>query len=248
MSKYRFVNDLSSGKIFNPMYAKKGTQNALQDIKDFSGFGQKGPSPESYLDKIPGILQQNYGPYMQQGQAAYPELANTYASMGEHPSDYINNIMSKFQSSPEYQSMFNQMLGTAGNAGAAGGNMGSSGAIADQAHLADMLSGNEMQNWLKNITDIQGAGLQGQQHFYDTGFNAAQNYSGDLANLMETQASLSSNRARDQNRSHQDLMKSIFDTIGAGSGYLSNWGGYNSPKSNSIIQTGQPYANRYPYA
>ncbi len=199
--------------------------SAIKDIKNSWGgkSDAKGPSPESYLEKIPGILQESYGPYMRHGQDAYPELSQTYGSMGNHPDEYIKNIMDKFSSSPEYQQKLNDMLGVGQNAASAGGLTGYSGS---QAHLADMLSNNDMQQWLKNVSDIQGQGIQGKQHFYDTGFNAAQGYSGDLANMMQTSAGLSSNRARNSNQNKSDEMSALLQALGLGAGvgasYLGN--------------------------
>lgn len=206
---------------------------------------QGGPSPETYLDKVPGILQETYGPYMQHGQQAYPELSQTYGSMSEHPDQYIQHIMDQFSSSPQYQQQLNAMLESGQNASAQGGMTGD---VGGQAHLADMLSSDNMQQWLKNVSDIQGQGIQGQQHFYDTGFDASKNYSGDLANMMQTSAGLGMNRARDSNQSQSDKMSALFQAAGLGAGYLAGRGKKNIIDNGQSPQTGYPYAPQYPYA
>lgn len=248
---WRFWDDLKSGKSFNPLNAWEATKDFGKDLQDFTGHKHKGASAEDYLNGIPQTLQETYGPYMQHGQDAYGQLSNTYSEQLNHPSDYIQHIKDSFTSSPQYQQTLAGMNTAASNAAAAGG---AKGDVGSQAHLTDILMGNDMQSWLKNAGDIQDKGTQGLQGFYDTGFNAAQNYSGDLSNLMGTQAQLGFNRASNKNQSNNDLMTALMGALGLGAGAMgggkkstiSDWKSISNPivEWSSMLDPESAYHNK----
>lgn len=179
----------------------------------FSGTTNPADSAMPYMNQAQGVLQNTYNPYMQQGQAAYGQLSNQYNNMSQDPAAYLQNIMKGYQPSQGYQFKQNQMLKAAGNSAAAGGTKGNIGDIQNQAHLTDTLMGDDMQQWLQNVMGIQGAGMQGQQGFYNTGYDAAKNYGSDMSNLYGSEAQLGYKGAEEKN-------KGIFDKMGGAGGLI----------------------------
>lgn len=174
-----------------------------------------GPDPNEYLNKIPGILNETYDPYRQQAEQVYPELANSYNMMASDPTGYMQGMMNKFQESPQYQQQFNDILKGSQVASQAGGYKNSQ---MGQGDLSSILASNDMQQWLKNATDVQGSGLSGLQGIYDTGFDASSALSSDMANLMGSKASLDFSRQSNQNQGRADRGNALLQAGGAAAG------------------------------
>lgn len=111
------------------------------------------------------------------------------------------------------------MLKAAGNTAAAGGMRGSIQDISHESGILDMLMGDDMQQWLKNVLGIQGAGLQGESHLYDSGYDASKSIAGDLSNVLGTQAGLAFQGQREENKRNDDRNSGLGKLIGAGAGY-----------------------------
>ncbi len=172
----------------------------------------------SYLKQIPGQLHSIYDPYAQQGKDAYNQLNPQYTQMNQDPTGYLDKIMQQYRPSAGYQLKEQEGLQAAGNSAAAGGMRGSLQDIKNSSRLADSLMGEDMQQWLQNVMGIQGAGMQGQQHFYDTGYNAASNLGGDLSNVLGTQGQLAFQGQSQQNRGIQDLVSGLLGAGAMGAG------------------------------
>lgn len=99
----------------------------------------------------------------------------------------------------------NEMMQAAANTAAAGGMRGTMSDIESQSgigrqamSLTDRLLQGDMQQWLQNTMGINQAGMQGMQDFYHTGYDASRGLSGDLSNVLGSQAKLGFQRERDQ--------------------------------------------------
>jgi hypothetical protein len=198
----------------------------------FTKQGNPSDAAMPYLNKIPGVLNDTYGDYMKQGQAEYPQLSSEYNSMGSDPAAYLESIMKNYKPSAGYQFKQDQMLKAAGNSAAAGGTRGSINDIQNEGHLTDMLMGDDMQNWLNNVLGIQQQGMGGQQHLYDTGYGATQNYASDLSNLYGTQAQSAYNGVASRNAANQDFLSGLFGTAGGVIGSI--YGGSAGGKAGKI--------------
>jgi hypothetical protein len=157
-------------------------------------FGDK-PNPADkampYLDQAKGL----YDPYAQQGQAAYNQLNPLYGQMGQDPAAFLENLMKNYEPSRGYQLQRDEGMRALGNSAAAGGMRGSMQDMVNESRLTDNLMGNDMQQWLQNVLGIQGAGMQGLQGFYNTGYDATNN----LANIFGQQGNLAYNRQNYEN-------------------------------------------------
>lgn len=196
----------------------KGTWGHWKDKLGKLGFGGKAnPQDDAnqYLNQVPGILHNTYDPYIQQGQENYANLSNEYNAMGSDPTAYLQSLMKNYSSSKGYQFKQDQMQRTAGNTAAAGGMRGSINDIQNQAHLSNMLAGDDMQQWLGNVMGIKNEGLAGQQHFYDTGYDASKNMGGDLSNVFGSQAQLAFQNAMNKNKGFGDML-GLLGTVGGG--------------------------------
>ena len=163
-----------------------------------------------YFQKAEGL----YDPYVQQGQQAYGQLNPIYSQMASDPGAYLDSLMKGYAPSESYKQKFGQMSQAAANTAAAGGMRGSLSDIQNQAGLAQSLMGEDMQQWLQNVMGMQGAGLQGLGHFYDTGYDATNN----LSNIYGTEGQLAYRDQADKNAKRAQMIKALTSMLGTGAG------------------------------
>lgn len=185
----------------------------------FSGGSNPADAAMPYLDKIAPMEKEYYNPYIQKGNAAYDVMSGPLSQMASDPNAFLEALMQHYQPSQSYGLKRDEALRSAGNTAAAGGMRGSLSDIEKESRLTDSLLGDDMQQWLSNIMGIQGAGLQGEQHLYDTGYDATRNLTGDLSNVYGTQGSLAFQGQANRNSSLSDLLAGLSKAGGAGAGY-----------------------------
>jgi phage-related minor tail protein len=183
--------------------------------------GGKNPADAAmpYLNQIPGMEKQYYDPFINYGKEAANTLTPQFNQMSQDPAAFLESIMSKYQPSRAYQLRNEEALRAAGNTAAAGGLRGSLGDIKNESRISDALLGQDMQEWLNNVLGIQKEGQQGLGHQFDTGFNATQGLTGDLSNVLGTQASLAFQGQANQNKSRSDALSGILQAIGGIAGF-----------------------------
>lgn len=142
--------------------------------------GNPANSAMPYLNQIPGIGQQYFNPYIQQGQQVAPNLQAQYGQLTNDPTAFYNQLMQGYKPSAGYTKQSQDMLKAAENSAAASGFAGTNLDQQQRAQLVQSLMGKDMQQYLQNVMGLYGTGLQGQQHLYDTGYNA----SGQLADFL----------------------------------------------------------------
>lgn len=172
-----------------------------------------------YWDQIPGVLQQTYGPYMQEGQRDLPILSGQYGRLLNDPSGFISEMGSKYKQSPGYQYQVDEATKAANQAAAAGGMLGSP---AEQAALAQRVSGiasQDYQKYLDRVLGAYGQGLQGYKGLEEQGYGAAGEYGGNLTNYLASRADM----ARAQAESQRQRMSGIGSLLGGAAGMA---GGY----------------------
>lgn len=167
-----------------------------------------------FLDQIPDIARQNYNPYIHRGDAAYQTMQKPYEQMAQDPAGFLEQLMKHYEPSRGYQLKRDEALRAAGNTAAAGGMRGSLQDIEHESRLADSLLGDDMQQWFANVFGLQGRGLEGEQHFYDTGYDATRNLTGDLSNILGTKAGLAFQGQADKNQRQSDLFSGLMKAFG----------------------------------
>lgn len=195
-------------------------------LSDFFGGG-KNPADAAmpYLNQIPGMEHEAYDPYIGYGKDAASILNPNFSSMSKDPAAFLENILKSYQPSKAYQLREEETSRAAGNTAAAGGMRGSLNDIKNQARIADSLLGEDMQQWLNNVLGIQKEGDTGLTHLFDTGFNATKGLTGDLANVLGTQASLAFQGQANQNQSRSDLISGLLKALGGVAGFELPGGG-----------------------
>lgn len=173
-----------------------------------------------YLDQIPGMEKEYLNPFIERGKGAYDVFNPITSEMARDPAAFLEKMMQSYEPSRGFQLKKDQMLRGAGNTAAAGGMRGSIGDIGNEAHITDMLMGDDMQQWLQNVFGIQGKGLDSQTHLYDTGYDASKNIAGDLSNVFGTQATNAFNAASQKNKSRSDLISGLLNLAGTAGGYM----------------------------
>lgn len=194
---------------------------------DLLGRGKSNPATKAmpYLEQIPGTIKPYYEPYIQQGQQAGNQFSPILGQMSQNPAQYLEQLMQGYEPSKAYGLQRDEALRAASSSAAAGGRRGTPQDMMNQARIADMLMGQDMQNWLNNVLGIQGAGLSGQQHLYDVGYGASTGLAGDLSNVLGSQAGLAFQGQSQQNKSAQDIIKSLLGAITGGAGAASGAAG-----------------------
>ena len=185
----------------------------------FSGGKNPADSAMPYLNQIPGMEHKAYDPYIQRGNEASNTINPEFNQMGTDPAAFLEKLMKGYAPSRGYQLQRDEALKAAGNSAAAGGMRGSSNDISNEARISDMLQGKDMQDWIQNVLGIQTHGAEGLSHTADTGFNATGALTGDLSNVLGTQAGLAFQGQANQNQGRNDLLSGLVKALGAVGGW-----------------------------
>jgi hypothetical protein len=191
-------------------------------------FGSNAANKASpYLEQIPGVAHEYMDPYVQQGQTASAQLPSHYDRLMNDPQGYLNEILQGYKPSAGYDYKSKNLMQSARNAAAAGGFAGTHNDTAQQQELLNSLMGSDMQEYINNIMNIHGQGLQGTQGLADTGYKASSNLSDTLGNNLQTQGSLAYQGQAQKNNNIQGLLQSLISggAYGAGSAGIKLFGG-----------------------
>lgn len=158
----------------------------------YSAYEQNKHKPSDaaagYLDQIPNDLKQYLGPYVANGLSQYQGLNQNYHDLMSNPGDVYNRLGSGFQQSPGFAFALKQALQAGGNASAASGLAGSPMATQNQMKTANDLANQDWYNYISNVGNLYGRGLQGSQGIYDQGVYAGGALAGGMAGARSSQA------------------------------------------------------------
>lgn len=174
-------------------------------------FPNAADSGMPYLQQAGNQMPGYYQPYIDAGMGQLPNLQREYGQMTNNPGAFINNMGKNFQQSPGYNFQVGQATNAANHAAAAGGYVGGP---QEQQSLGSTVSGlanEDYYNWLKQVMGAYGAGVQGQQGLYKTGFDASDDLASNLSAILQSQAQLAYTGQANQNQMLQGM-------IGAGIG------------------------------
>ena len=159
-------------------------------------MGNPADAAMGYYNKIPGMLNSIYSPYMKAGmnavnpylaggQFAGSALTDQIGKLLSNPSGFMNQMGSNFKQSPGYAFQTQQAQQAVNNAAAAGGMAGSPLQQQNSASVVNNLANQDYYNYLNHAIGLYNTGFNGAQNMYDTGANIANNmYSvgGNMAN------------------------------------------------------------------
>lgn len=181
-------------------------------------FGAEDPyeSASKYYNQIPGMLNNIYNPYIQNGMNAYGDmgqyqnnfsqysnrgnqagnmLMGQYGQMINNPSALLNRLGSGFNPSPGYNFQVQQALGAANRAAAAGGMAGTPAEQQQIAGVTNQLANQDYYNYLNHAQGIYGQGIYGLQGSEGLGLNSSNMGSSLDANIYGRGSDMSNNLA-----------------------------------------------------
>lgn len=204
-------------------------------------FGTDDPyeAAQGYYNKIPGMLNQQYSPWINAGKNALPglqqyenrgnaagnELMGQYNQMTNDPSGLVNRLGAGFHESPGYSFQTNQALQAANRASAAGGMAGSPEEQQQIAGVTNQLANQDYYNYLNHSQQLYGEGIHGLQgteglganvgtDIYNQGVQASNNLAQNLGEAYMNQGNL-------------NFAKTQYNNERVGQAYGQIWGGMN---------------------
>lgn len=184
-------------------------------------FGSQ-PNPASkampYVQQIPGVGQQYYGPYVQQGQQAGSILGPQYESLVKDPTGFIESIMKNY--APSSAERFNQQQLTSSmeNTARAGGIAGTPYDQMQQAAGVQGLLSKDEEEYLRNALGVFGTGLTGEESIYNKGYDASKSLADLLSSALNEEGSLAFQGQRQENQNRSNLINMFAKLLSTGAG------------------------------
>jgi hypothetical protein len=189
--------------------------NLMSDINSWFGMQNPANGAQSYLNQVPGYLNNAFNPYVNAGQQALPTLQNQYNSLINNPAGVMQSIGSQYQQSPGYQWQVGQGMNSVNNAAAAGGMLGTPQAQQQAATMTEGLANQDYYNYLNHALGLYSGGLQGLSGINQMGYDASAQKGQDLSQNAMSQANLAYSGQANQNQMNGGM-------AGAGMGFLGN--------------------------
>lgn len=202
-----------AGSNFNPMAAAGGQLGAGLGAL-FAGWDNPSDAAQPWMNKIPGMMDKYYSPYINAGNRALPGLENEYGRMINDPGSRLNEIGQGYHQSPGFQFALQQALQGAGHAAAAGGMAGSPQHEQQNMGLATNMANQDYNQWLSHALGMHGEGLQGSHNIYNTGSQAGMQMGQDMSSYLANQAKLAYEGANAQNQHEGGMWGNIMGGAG----------------------------------
>lgn len=186
----------------------------------FGGGRNPADAAMPYLNQVAPMAQQNYNPYIQQGQQAMNQNAGQYAQMVGNPAAFYNQLQATYSPSAGYQFKQDKYQKAAEGAAAAGGYRGTQADQAAQAQLVQGLLGEDEGAYLDRVLGILGAGLQGNEQAATRGFGATSDLTNILGSTLGTQAGLAFKGQENKNATNAGFAKMLMQLLGGAGGAL----------------------------
>lgn len=170
------------------------------------------------LNQIPGAVQPYYQPYIDQGQAAGQQAGDVYGRMSQDPMQYLQELMSGYSPSTGYKAREKQLLDVARNTAQMGGYAGLPYDEQQRTGMVNALMSDDMQQWLTNVLGIQGAGLTGQQHQADQGYQASTGYGDIVGGSLNQRAGAAFQGQQQRNQDRGGMRSMLAQLLGGGAG------------------------------
>lgn len=200
---------------------------------------------QGYYNKIPGVLNSTYQPwinqglnatqpYLNNGNAAGQNLQGQLSNLTNNPTAMMNQWGSTYQSSPGYAWKTGQALQSANQAAAAGGMAGSQAEQQNIAGTVNQLANQDYWQYLGNAQNLYSQGLQGEQQMYGIGAQTANNmydvggqmanaYGQNMANNYASQGNLAYSGQINQNENKGGGWGALFSGLGGLAGSASSF-------------------------
>lgn len=180
----------------------------------FGGWENPADAGMDYLNKMPGMLNPYYSPYMKAGQGALPILQDQYGRLVSDPGGAMNKIGASYQQSPGFQFALQNALKGANQSAAAGGMAGSPQSQQQNMGIATNMANQDYNQWMQNALGMYGRGLQGEQGLYNTGFEASKSMADQIAQMLAAQSSLAYQGQNAENQHQGGMWGSLLGGAG----------------------------------
>jgi len=156
---------------------------------------------QPFMDQI----KQGYQPYAQAGQQAMDTTQPQYQRMAKDPQSMINEILAGYEQSPGAKYQQDRLGQGMANTAAAGGYRGTGYDQAQQGELMQGLMSQDMQQWLQNVTGMQGRGMQGLEQATGRGYNAMEG----IGSVLGQEGGMAAEGANQSNARRAAMLKAI---------------------------------------
>jgi hypothetical protein len=183
-------------------------------------FGNKNPadSASKYYNQVPGVLHEGYDDYITNGKKNMGTLNEQIQKLIYDPSGLYNSMGKGYQQSPGYEFNVQQATQGAKNAAAASGQAGSSATQLALAQKIAGLSSQDYNQYMGNIMQMYGMGMNGAQDMMHQGYNASDSLTQGLASNLMSQGNLAYTGQQNKNQSNSEFWKTIAAMGGAAAG------------------------------
>ena len=192
---------------------------ATAPFRAFGGGKDPSKAAMPYLDQIPGVGEKYYNPFINRGAGAGDILSGEYGRMLD-PSKFMDDIMSKYKMSEGAQYQRDQLGKGIGETAAAGGYAGNPEHQREYGEMADKIMSGDMQQYLQNALGIHKGGLEGEEGFYDKGFQASGSLADMIGSMLGSKAGLAYQGTQQKNMNNQALMQALMKALATGGGAM----------------------------
>ena len=209
--------------------------------KFFGGhMKNKNPADEAmnHFNKIPGVANAAYDPYIQGGMEAQAINNPIYKGMAATPGEWYRNIERQYNPSEGYRFKQQQGMDAMKNTAAAGGFAGTPYDQGEQAKFMNGLLSEDMQQFLGNYLGIQNQGLAGNEQRIERGYGASGHKADMLASNLSQMAGAAfqgqqqiNQHKMDRNKHMQEFVLGLAQAAG---------GAYGAKKGAPDSNTGTP--------
>jgi len=191
-----------------------GGQEAGGDIA--AGAQQGIDTQKQFLERALGLL----SPFQSAGVSAIPQI-QSLISQQQDPTQFIGNILSKFQESPGEKFVKSQALGAAQQAAEASGQQGSGAESEQLEKLAGNIASQGQQQFLNNVFGVQQNRQNLLQSLLSSGLSAAGQGASTISTTGTSIADLLGQKAQGQAEAAESKasgMSNLFGDIIGGIG------------------------------
>jgi hypothetical protein len=198
---------------------------ATAPLSWFGGGEDPAKAANKYLEQIPGVGEKYYNPYIEGGKEAGGLLKDQYGKMLD-PTAFMDEILKHYNTSQGAQYQLGNLSKDIGNTAAAGGIAGTPEHQRQYGELAQDIMSKDMQQYLQNALGIQKTGLEGENNFYNKGFEASGSLADLISGTLGSQAGLAYQGANSKNASNAAFMNALMKALSTGAGaYFGGAGG-----------------------
>lgn len=179
------------------------------------GGGFKNPYDESgnLLNQIPGTITPFYKPSIDAGNRQIPGLEELFGKMTSNPDEFLSMLGKGYKKSPGYDWKLGQGESAINNAEAAGGMLGTPEHQQEAGQLAENMSSDDYESYLNHVLGLLSGGISGKQGLMTNGQQSSNDLATNLAQVLMSRASNSTEKVNADNQSKGGGMGDLFGGI-----------------------------------